>query len=107
MSNQTIADIIAKEAATVEEAEAAGVMYRDLSEVTITRGSARTRTLQVRMNDDEYAALEALANKQHIPASTAARDILREATRQPQATPTEAIERIESALKTLRGSLAA
>lgn len=42
----------------------------------ITRGHVRSKTLQVRLNEDEYAAVSELADERGIPASTLARSIL-------------------------------
>jgi Ribbon-helix-helix protein, copG family len=44
--------------------------------VTVTRGGPRTRVLQVRLNDDELAALEALADARGLPASTVVREMI-------------------------------
>jgi len=42
----------------------------------VTRGHGRTKTLQVRLNDDEFAALAALAEARQVPVSTLVRSIL-------------------------------
>lgn len=46
------------------------------SHVRVTRGNDRTRVLQVRLSEDEYAALSAQADAHRVPASTLARDVL-------------------------------
>jgi len=90
------------EGAAVEEAEKRGEQYRSLDDVVITRGHGRTRILQIRINDDEYAALEALANQRHIPTSTAARSMLL-AAMAPQPKIDEALDQIEKGVSVLRG----
>lgn len=47
----------------------------------ITRGHSRSRTLQVRLNDDEYTALEAMAEARELPLSTMVRSMLIQASR--------------------------
>lgn len=64
-----------------EEAAAAEATRDDLevdipSHVKISRGGPRTRVLQVRLNDDELAGLEALAEKRGLPASTVVREMI-------------------------------
>ena len=41
-----------------------------------SRGHNRAKTLQIRLNDDECAALNSLAESRGIPVSTLARDLL-------------------------------
>lgn len=43
---------------------------------TVSRGHARSKTLQVRLNEAEYDALAALAVERGLPVSTLARDVL-------------------------------
>jgi hypothetical protein len=45
----------------------------------VTRGHGRTRTLQVRLNDDEFDALSRAAEKAQLPESTYARSLLLDA----------------------------
>ncbi|MFT4087790.1 MAG: DUF6290 family protein [Gordonia sp. (in: high G+C Gram-positive bacteria)] len=45
------------------------------ADTKITRG-ARGRVLQVRLNDEEMAAIESLAEERGLPVSTLARDML-------------------------------
>ena len=42
----------------------------------VTRGHSRAKTLQVRLNEDEYAALRALAEDRNLPVSTLVRSML-------------------------------
>lgn len=64
-----------------EEAAAAEATKDDLDvkippHVKISRGGPRTRVLQVRLNDDELAALEAMAEKRNLPPSTVVRELI-------------------------------
>lgn len=47
--------------------------------VKVSRGHGRSKTLQVRLNEDEYAILEACADERGLPTSTLARAFLIEA----------------------------
>jgi len=73
-------------------------------DVKVERGHNRTRTLQVRMNDDEFADLEALALERGLPPSTVARSILVAALR-PVGDFAAALDRIERDVQALRGRL--
>lgn len=76
-SNAALAARIAEEVQASERAYETEMRDTPARAHTITtRGHARTRTLQVRLNDDELAALEARAAEQGIPVSTLARSIL-------------------------------
>jgi hypothetical protein len=44
--------------------------------VKISRGNPRSKVLQVRLNPDEFAAIERIADKRKLPASTVARELL-------------------------------
>lgn len=44
--------------------------------VRITRGQARSKTLQIRLRDDEFAELAAIAQDRGLPVSTVARQLL-------------------------------
>jgi hypothetical protein len=46
------------------------------TEVKVTRGHDRTKTLQIRPNDDELGELTALAGERGLPVSTVARQLL-------------------------------
>ena len=70
-----IAQILADEAEATERAEERGEQLRDL-EVKVTRGHARARALQIRLNADELAQLEKVAAELGLPTSTVARALL-------------------------------
>lgn len=44
--------------------------------VKVTRGHDRAKTLQIRLNDDEFGELTALAQDRGLPVSTVARQLL-------------------------------
>jgi hypothetical protein len=44
--------------------------------VKVTRGNPRSKVLQVRLNPDEHAAIERIAERRGLPASTIAREEL-------------------------------
>nr|WP_235615413.1 CopG family transcriptional regulator [Mycobacterium avium] len=44
--------------------------------VKVTRGNPRSKVLQVRLNPEELAALEAIAERRDLPVSTVAREQL-------------------------------
>ncbi len=72
----------------------------------ITRGHPRTRTLQVRLNPDEYDAVMAAAAEAGVPTSTLARDlILSGLTTSPAAT-LDLIRRIQADLATVARNVA-
>ncbi len=48
--------------------------------VKVTRGHDRSKTLQVRLNEDEYRLMEKLAQEAMLPVSTFARVILLKTT---------------------------
>lgn len=73
---------------------------------TIVRGHKRTRTLQVRLNDDEFAALEAAAERIGIPTSTFARDLLLRQLGSTLPERQEIIARIRADLDALASSVA-
>lgn len=50
--------------------------YEPVPGAKVSRGHGRTRTLQVRLNEDEYAALEAFARDRELPVSTLVRSML-------------------------------
>jgi predicted DNA-binding ribbon-helix-helix protein len=66
------------EAELADEAEAAeanpDAPITDRS--TVTRGHARSKVLQVRLNQDEFDAIERLAERRQLPVSTIAREQL-------------------------------
>lgn len=71
---------IADELAAIgAEAEAGEVDQSDRpipAHVTVTRGNPRSKVLQVRLNADEYEAIERIAADRGLPASTVAREQL-------------------------------
>lgn len=75
MARRTIGERIAEEARAIEDAEIdQGSPIPP--HVKITRGTSRARVLQVRLNDDEYTALERIAALRDLPVSTIARERL-------------------------------
>lgn len=48
-------------------------------------GRSRSKVLQVRLNDDEYAAIETIAARRELPVSTVAREQLLKLVAQAQA----------------------
>jgi hypothetical protein len=72
----------------------------------VSRGHGRARTLQVRLNEDEYAALDRLAEARRLPVSTAARSILLAAIEPGIGTPTAHIERLRRELDLLSQQIA-
>jgi hypothetical protein len=70
-----IKDLIDAEGAAAERAE----VEQDSSkrtDVRVTRGHDRARTLQIRLNEDELAELVAFAEDRGLPVSTVARQLL-------------------------------
>ncbi len=72
----------------------------------VTRGHNRVKTLQVRMNDDEFAALTAVAERLGVPASTLARDLLLRELASPSESPQAVIARMRADLDALASSVA-
>lgn len=68
----SINDLIAAEATASEQDPDAPIKTGS----AITHGHRRAKTLQIRLNDDELAALTSLAQGRGIPVSTLARDLL-------------------------------
>ncbi len=68
-------ELLDAEGAAAEAAEADQESERR-TEVKVTRGHARAKTLQIRLNDDELAELTALAEDRGLPVSTIARQLL-------------------------------
>lgn len=73
---------------------------------TLTRGHGRSKTLQVRLNPDEYAAFQALAEARDLPLSTMVRSIILVAIHAEQGTPAERIERMRHELDLLSADIA-
>ncbi len=68
----SIKDLIAAEQAATE----ANPDAPEQPGTVVTRGSARARTLQVRLTDDEFATIHAAADAAGLPVSTFARNLL-------------------------------
>lgn len=101
----SIKDLIDAEAAASEQGEA-DQSDRDLPEgTTVTRGRGRSRTLQVRLNQDEYAELEKLAQARDLPVSTVARSMLLTGL-SPQDDAGGTLDRIERDVAALRRAIA-
>jgi len=98
----TINDLVAVEAAAADQNPDAPIKAGS----TITRGHSRAKTLQVRLNDDELAALAALAAARGIPVSTLARDLLLGQLGAADTSTKALIARIRAELETLASSVA-
>ena len=98
----TISDLIAAEAAAAEQNPDAPIKAGS----TITRGHSRAKTLQVRLNDNELAALATLAAARGIPVSTLARDLLLGQLGAVDTSTKALIARIRAELDTLASSVA-
>ncbi len=68
----SISDLIATEADAAERNPDAPIKPGS----KVTRGHQRAKTLQVRLNDEEWDALTRLAEQRGLPVSTLARDLL-------------------------------
>ncbi len=73
---------------------------------TVTRGHGRTKTLQVRLNDDEYAAVTALAETRNVPVSTLVRSLILTSITAGGDTPAVRIERLRRELDLLSQQIA-
>lgn len=72
--------LLEQESAAVELAERESKADEPLPESTqVTRGLARSKTLQVRLTEVEYEVIEELARDAGLPSSTFARQILLQA----------------------------
>jgi len=80
MSKKTVYERLADRLARIgDEAEAGeeDQITRPIPEhVKVTRGNVRSKVLQVRLNPDEYAAIERIAKGRRLPPSTVAREAL-------------------------------
>lgn len=72
----------------------------------ITRGHGRSKTLQVRLNEDEFAALARVAEERGVPASTLARDLLLRELGNQCTDPQSLLARIRSDLDELAARVA-
>ena len=68
----SISDLIATEADAAERNPEAAIKAGS----KVTRGHQRAKTLQVRLNAEEFDALTRLAEQRGLPVSTLARDLL-------------------------------
>lgn len=76
MSKKTLEDRLADIADEAEAGEEDQTVKPIPAHVKVTRGNPRSRVLQVRLNPDEYAAIERIAERRGLPASTVAREAL-------------------------------
>jgi antitoxin component of RelBE/YafQ-DinJ toxin-antitoxin module len=92
--------LLEAEALAAEEAERTSDPLAPLPDfVNVSRGSVRSRNLQVRFNDDEFAQLLAYAEERGLPMSTVVRLLVLRAI--------APVENLESALNQLEADLAA
>lgn len=68
-------DLLDAEGASAEAAEADQDSPKR-TDVRVTRGHDRAKTLQIRLNEDELSELVALAQDRGLPVSTVARQLL-------------------------------
>lgn len=94
--------LIAAEAEAAEQNPDAAIR----PEAKVTRGHNRVKTLQVRLNDDEFSALTAAAERLGVPASTLARDLLLRELASPSESPQGIIARMRADLDALAPSVA-
>ncbi|MGO9926137.1 MAG: hypothetical protein ACLPLP_08355 [Mycobacterium sp.] len=74
--DERIADRLARIGDEAEAGEEDQVTRPIPAHVKVTRGNARSKVLQVRLNPDEYAAIERIAKGRRLPPSTVAREAL-------------------------------
>lgn len=99
---ESVDELLERVGREAEEAELMSADPEPLPEsVKVTRGHGRSRTLQVRLNEDEYEQLELIAKASHLPVSTVARSVLLAAVA-PTSDPNAAILRIETDLAALK-----
>ena len=101
----SIKDLIAHEAEATENAEAMADGSALPEGTKVTRGHGRSRTLQIRLNGDEYEQVQLLAKSQHLPVSTVARILLLTALA-PSDDIESALNRLELDIATVRRQLA-
>ncbi|MEO7125227.1 MAG: hypothetical protein ABI382_13865 [Nakamurella sp.] len=97
-----IEDIIASEAEASERNRDAPIHPG----TKITRGHSRSRTLQVRLNEEELRTLAALAEQRGVPASTLARDLLLTHLSGDPDTPQSVLARMRADLDALAATVA-
>lgn len=71
-TDQSVASLLAEEAEAIDEDRDAPITEKS----TVTRGHRRSKVLQIRLNDEELAELERLAETRGLPASTVAREAI-------------------------------
>ena len=98
----SIEELVAAEATAAEQHRDAEIQPGS----KISRGHNRSKTLQVRLNDEEFAALQRLATARGVPASTLARDLLLRQVTAPAESAQAVIARIRSDLEALASSVA-
>lgn len=97
-----IEDLIAAEAAASEQNKDAELQPG----TKITRGHGRAKTLQIRLNYEEFTALARAAEERGIPVSTLARDLLLRELEGAGEDPQAVIARMRSDLDTLAARVA-
>lgn len=98
----SIDDLIAAEAEASEQNKDAELQPG----TKVSRGHGRSSTLQVRLNDDEMAALVRAAQERRLPASTLARDLLLRELTAPSTDSRTLVARIRSDLNELEARVA-
>ena len=99
---KNIKDLIAQEAEAAEGAECLDDDNTPVpADTKVTRGHSRTKTLQIRLNGDEYDELERLAKARDLPVSTVARSLLLTTIR-PKDDLESSIERLDQALASVK-----
>lgn len=76
MSKKTLEDRLAAIAIEAEAGEEDQTVEPIPSHVKVMRGKPRSKVLQVRLNPDEYAAIERIAERRGLPPSTVSREAL-------------------------------
>lgn len=97
-----IEDLIAAEAKASEQHKDAPMRPG----TKLTRGHGRSRTLQVRLNEEELQSLTALAEERGLPASTLARDLLLTHLSAEADSPQSVLARIRADLDALAATVA-
>lgn len=85
MANKKLRDLLDEEAAAAEEARGQDQDAPLPPHVKVTRGNPRSRVLQVRLNPEEFEAVERIAAERGLPASTVARERLLQMIAEDQA----------------------
>ncbi len=97
-----IEDLLAAEAEAAEAAEATSDPNAPLpAHVKVTRGTARSKNLQVRFRDEEFDELAAYADQRGLPVSTVVRMLVLQAIA-PADDLKAALDRLDSDLAAVR-----